>query len=161
MLINKKHIKAFTLIELLVVISVLGILIALSTFGAQKAFENSRDTRRKSDLKEYQSALENYANGYNGLFPKRINAAGVSAATTLCTDLGMTSCPDDPVTVSAYKYQSDGTGATGPGTAISTIYVLWVPLENVSTPTWWVFCSNGKVGTAISGIPPSSGNCPI
>ena len=157
-----KACEGFTLIELLVVISVIGILasIALVSFGpAQK---QARDTQRKSDIRQYQSSLENFANKGNGLYPSRPDASGARLSTTLCTDLGMTACPEDPKYAAdatyVYKYQSDGT--VSDGTAVATKYVLWAKLEN--STNYWVNCSNGKVGTkAQSGFSVSGGTCPL
>jgi len=156
---TKKH-SGFTLIELLVVISVIGVLasIVLVSFGGTQ--KRARDTQRMSDLKQYQTLVENFANQNNGLFPSRATAP--AASITLCADLGLTGCTEDPRydddASYIYRYHSDGPGG---GIAVATTYVLWGKLENVSTTTYWVLCSNGKVGEAESGLPPSGGACPI
>ncbi len=152
--------RGFTLVELLVVIALIGILssIALISFtGVQK---QARDTQRKSDIRQYQLSLENFANKNGGLYPGENVTVSNDA---LCTDLLMTNCPDDPretkdVTF-GYKYQTDG--SVSDGTAVAVKYVLWGKIENVSTTTYWVVCSNGKSGQATSGIPPAGGECPI
>ena len=151
----------FTLVELLVVISVIGVLasiVLVSFTGSQK---QARDTQRKSDVKQYQLALENFANKKNGLYPRR--NITVSADTTLCTDMGLTTCPSDPREARDatfdYKYQSDGTASDG--TAAAANYVLWGKIENVSSTTYWVVCSNGKSGQLTTGIPPAGGACPL
>jgi len=145
----------FTLIELLVVISIIGILAALSLVSFTGSQKQARDTQRKSDLKQYQTALEGYANKSNGFYPSRSNLTISSTSTTLCTDLGLTGCPVDPKDPAlAYKYWSDGGGT---GSATGTLYVLWATLEN--TTGYWVVCSSGKVGSSASA--PSSSACPI
>lgn len=153
--------KGFTLVELLVVISVIGILASIVLVSFTSSQRQARDTQRRSDIKQYQLALENYANKNNGLYPRRNST--VSADTTLCTDLALTTCPSDPREVRDatfdYKYQSDGT--LSDGTAAASRYVLWGRIENVTLTTYWVVCSNGKSGTRTSGIPPSGGECPL
>jgi len=154
--------KGFTLIELLVVIAIIGILAALSLFGLQGSFENSRDTQRKSDLKQFQASLESYANKKNGLYPLRSTSA--ASTDTLCTDLGLTGCPQDPKYNAAdastpfYKYQTPPPGGLAfEGTAAATNYVLWMDPE--SSTNYWVVCSNGKSGENPSA--PSGGVCPL
>jgi prepilin-type N-terminal cleavage/methylation domain-containing protein len=159
MKINYK--KGFTLIELLVVIAIIGILAAASIFGIQGVFENSRDTQRKSDLKQYQTALENYANKNNGLYPRRDLSTG-QPDSVLCGDLGLTSCPTDPLydadtQLPVYRYQTETCGTAAE--ACATRYVLWATLEDQVDGVYWVVCSNGKVGATDST--PSGGNCPL
>ena len=161
---NMKRQKGFTLIEMLVVISLVGILTVLSLVSFRSAQKQTNDTVRKSDLKQYQNALEGYGNLTNGLFPSR--TAVSSAYSTLCGDLNIKfepdiSCSQDPKTeVDAtyydYKYISDGTN----GTASATKYVLWALLENKPTTTYWVLCSIGKSGEKVSPAP-STSSCPI
>jgi len=155
--------KAFTLVELLVVISIIGLLAAIALVSFTGSQKQARDTQRKSDIKQYQLALENNANKVGGLYPQRPDGAGVLAWSTLCTDLSQTSCPQDPRYTKdntfAYYYQSDGT--ISDGTAVAANYVLWAKIENVGTTTYWVVCSNGKSGQLTSGVPPTGGTCPL
>ena len=58
----------FTLIELLIVIAIIGILSSLVLTNVQGARERARDARRKSDLKNIQTALRLYYNDFRS-FP--------------------------------------------------------------------------------------------
>lgn len=158
-----KSLKGFTLIEMLVVISLIGILVVMAVASFTSTQRQARDTVRKSDLKQYQNALEAYANLANGLFPSR--TAVSSAYSTLCGDLNIKlepdiSCSQDPKTVTdatyyEYKYISDGTGN---GTVTATTYVLWAKIENSATTKYVVYCSGGKIGT--DTVAPSTYACP-
>lgn len=147
----------FTLIELLVVISIIGILAALVTVSFTSSQRQARDAQRKSDLAQYRTGLEAYANKNNGLY--LVSAAG-AATGNLCTALvnasilgSASNCPEDPKYKSGgaspylqYQYQSD----------VATRYALWAQLEN--TTGYWVVCSNG---TSFSQTAyPSISNCP-
>jgi prepilin-type N-terminal cleavage/methylation domain-containing protein len=62
--------KGFTLIELLVVIAIIAVLSTLSVVSLSSARQKSRDTRRVSDIRQIQTALEMYAlNRTDGLYP--------------------------------------------------------------------------------------------
>jgi len=94
---NNKHSlplrdKAFTLIEMLVVISLIGILTALALASFTSSQKQARDVVRKSDLKQYQTLLESYANMASGFYPSRTSS--VSAHDALCPDLNVKFEPD-------------------------------------------------------------------
>ena len=156
---NKKH--GFTLIELLIVISIIAILAALAIFGIGDVFAKARNTQRRSDVKQYQEALEVWANSNDGLYPVRTSVVvdgGVDADSVLCGDLGLGSkCPSDPVTTQEYKYlSSDGSGinytgnaCTNAGNTCAAQYAVWAILEEDST-TYFVVCYNGRAGTTTS-----------
>lgn len=152
-------IKGFTLIELLVVMSIISALTALTIVGFLPAQKQARDTQRKSDLKQYQNALELSANKNGGLFPSRTSGGGDRASATLCQDLGLGSCPEDPKYSSdptqVYLYQTDGSGG---GNLDATTYVLWVKTEFKTG--YFVICSNGRTGTPAT-VSVSGGACPL
>ncbi|BCX14926.1 MAG: hypothetical protein KatS3mg088_609 [Patescibacteria group bacterium] len=134
----------FTLIELLVVISIIGILASLALVSYSRSQKQARDTRRKSDLRQYQAALENYANITAGVYPS-ISGTGMS---NLCSALSITNCPDDSTYPYGYRRSTNGSE-----------YVLWAQIEAYSTGPYWVVCSTGKSGETSSA--PTSGTCPL
>lgn len=151
------------MIELLIVIAIIGILASLALVSFSGTQKQARDTQRKSDLKQYQNALEQFANQNNGLYPSRTDASGAEASGSLCSsDLNLSVCPEDPRknddATFTYRYQSDGSGS---GTIDATQYVLWGKLENPTTTTYFVSCSSGAVGQTTSGIPTTGGACPL
>ena len=157
----KKTLKGFTLIELLVVISLIGLLAALALVSYTGTQKQARDTQRKSDLRQYQNASEIAAGKTNGIYVSRTSGSGVRSSTTLCADLSLTSCPEDPRydddSTFVYLYQSDGTGS---GNIDATRYVLWGKLEN--STDYWVLCSDGRIGAmSQSGFSVGSGTCPL
>ena len=119
--------KGFTLIELLVVIAIIGLLSTLAVVALSSAREKARDSKRLSDLKQIQTALELYYTD-KGAYPT--TAAGVASIslgvlnTTDCLDAttGFTSkatcttpymglVPADPQDANAdYVYISPSTG---------------------------------------------------
>lgn len=136
--------KGFTLIELLVVIAIIGILAALALVSFTSSQRQARDTQRKSDFKQYATALEAYANTTGGLYPSHTNIIELPKGTnSLCSELGLTNCPGDPVSNNVHKYQFVTNGG-GSSTPTATQYVFWVQLEGGSN--YWVECSNGKTG---------------
>lgn len=127
--------KGFTLIELLIVMSIIGVLasILLSSFIGVR--ERARDGRRKSDISQIQSALEQYRSD-NGSYP--VSTAGNTLTALNCPNPGtltspsgasvyMQKIPCDPLGTTTYYhngnyyYNSDG-----------TIYQLTTCLENKS-----------------------------
>lgn len=93
--------KAFTLIELLVVIAIIGILATLSAIALNSARSKARDTKRLSDIKQLQTAIEMYYQ-YNDYYPQ-YTAVGNRCNTTLNNSLSvlinsglMTKIPTDP-----------------------------------------------------------------
>src|SRR4030042_766547 len=96
--------KGFTLIELLVVISIIGILAGMVVVSFTSSQKQARDTQRKSDLAQYRTALEAYANRSNGLYPEYPNLTDLSA--TVCPAIGFSgSCPEDPKSSAGFSYQ--------------------------------------------------------
>jgi len=137
------NIYAFTLIEILVVISIIGVLASLALVSFAGSQKQARDTQRKNDLKQYQTSLENFANNNGSLYPSR-TGDNIPAASTLCTDLGLTGCPADPKDGATYSYyyQSNGSDA---GAVDATSYLLYTTIESLDN-LYWVTCSTGQSG---------------
>ena len=146
--------KGFTLIELLVVISIIGILSALFFASYSTAQKEAKDTGRKSDLKQYQTSLEQFANQGTGLYPAHTTAV---AADTICgsNDLNLSiTCPVDSKNgTDPYGYYYVSNGSSG---ISATKYALYAYLE--SSPDYWIVCSNGT--TVTKSDLPSISDCP-
>jgi len=75
----QKHI-GFTLIELLVVISIIAVLTAVLLPNLVGIRGRAADTRKKADLKDFQSALRLYYND-NQVYPSDLTNAGFTNGT--------------------------------------------------------------------------------
>jgi prepilin-type N-terminal cleavage/methylation domain-containing protein len=158
--------KGYTLLELILVMAIIAALAGLFMTSYPASQRRSRDTVRRSDLKQYQIALEAFATSNNNFYPSLPTATGERMSTTLCTELSLasSSCPEEPRNTNYYLYQSNGSGV---GNDDATNYVLWVQLEQPESPvTYYVVCSNGLNNEVTSGIPPgaspaSPGDCPF
>lgn len=142
-----KH--GFTLIEMLVVISLIGILAALGMVSFTAIQKQARDTARRSDLKQYQTAIESYASKNNGSY--FVSAAASLSSGAVCTALAIGTCQPDPKDVAPYQYRYIGT---------LTNYVIWGGLENKTPTAYWVICSNGKTGEKAAPAP-TTAVCPL
>ncbi|MBD3311418.1 MAG: prepilin-type N-terminal cleavage/methylation domain-containing protein [Candidatus Magasanikbacteria bacterium] len=123
--------KGFTLIELLVVIAIIGLLSTLAVVALGSAREKARDSKRLSDLKQVQTALELFYTDQNS-YPTStaatlgtgnyacLDASGFGSAGT-CTNAYMGIVPDDPGTNSYTYTSSDGTTYTISATLEGTV----------------------------------------
>lgn len=144
--------KGFTLIEMLVVISLIGILAALALVSFGGAQKQARDSARRSDLKQYQTSVENYANLNNSIYPIYATVTTIPSSGGFCTTLNIGTCPLDTKNVSPYlyKYISNATG---------TSYLFWGGLEAKTPTEYFIICSNGKSGQSTTA--PTTSTCPI
>lgn len=156
------HSGGFTMLELLMAIGILAIMVTFALVSFPSIQATARDTRRKSDLKQYAASLESYANRSNSLYPSSNADILIGSGNNgLCTMLGITgNCiydPQDPTR--RYHYVSNGTGG---GTPTATQYVLYATLEKrVANANWlWVTCSTGQSGRAAIGTTFTGGACP-
>ncbi|TAN33015.1 prepilin-type N-terminal cleavage/methylation domain-containing protein [Patescibacteria group bacterium] len=110
--------KGFTLIELLVVVAIIGLLSTLAVVALGNARTKARDSKRLSDLKQIQTALELYYTDNSG-YPAAatgqnlgvtggsyvcLSSAGFAA--TGCADPYMAVVPKDPKAGQNYVYTS-------------------------------------------------------
>lgn len=109
--------RGFTLIELLVVIAIIGLLSTLAVVALNNARQKSRDSKRVSDIKQIQTALELYFNDENG-YPAAITAGqAITGATSGVTYMAITPSNPDPnadgncPASNPYAY-TQGTGAS-------------------------------------------------
>ena len=125
--------KGFTLIELLVVIAIIGLLSTLAVVALGSARQKARDSKRLSDLKQVQTALELYYTDNNS-YPTTTDAVALGAGNYLCLDntgfhatcsgnLYMGLVPAEPTPgTTAYMYESPtGTAYTITATLEGTI----------------------------------------
>ncbi|MBI5729079.1 MAG: prepilin-type N-terminal cleavage/methylation domain-containing protein [Candidatus Magasanikbacteria bacterium] len=104
--------QGFTLIELLVVIAIIGLLSTLAVVALGSARVKARDSKRLSDLKQLQTALELYYTDQNAYPPAVPSTSLLGDATHACLNasgFGATGCanaymgqvPTDPSGTSA------------------------------------------------------------
>lgn len=118
--------QGFTLIELLVVIAIIGLLSTLAVVALGSARVKARDSKRLSDLKQLQTALELYYTDVNSYPTGSAIALGAGSyaclnssgwAATGCANAYMAQVPTDPQS-GAYTY-----------TAASSSYSVSATLE--------------------------------
>lgn len=114
--------RGFTLIELLVVIAIIGLLSTMSVVALGSAREKSRDSKRLSDIKQVQTALELYYTD-QGAYPTAtditlgtdsyvcLSNTETGFTTANCDNAYMGLVPADPGS-NTYVYDSDGTAYT-------------------------------------------------
>lgn len=121
---KKNSLKSgFTLIELLIVIAIIGVLMGLIAANLVGIRQRARDSQRKSDLRQIQSALEVYRSD-QGAYPITALFPACGSAFTGGSATYMQKVPCDPLNTgrNVYTYVSfDG-----------STYFLIACLENVN-----------------------------
>ncbi len=116
LLYNTKKIKGFTVIELLVTISIIGILSTITFASFSQAQKKARITKRVSDLKQMQVALEYYY-AVNRAYP---NSNG--AWVTECTEFNNTGNNVIPGLVPNYISRIPVDPKSAPVHAVAPVY---------------------------------------
>lgn len=149
--------KAFTLIELLIVMAILGSLATFVVINFTGAQASARDTKRKAEIREYQNALEIFANKNNFKYPDVTNGV---AKTQLCgsgaQQIDGLSCTSDPKVSQGwtdYQYINISAGLN---------YILYAELErrdSATVPEFFVVCSTGEAGIKKTSAPTALSDC--
>lgn len=139
----KKNLGGFTLIEMLIVVAIIGILASIVIIGIGPAQKKGRDSRRATDLRETQTALELYFNKF-GIYPRTgTDVFGWDTLQSLLTgstaNIGVTKIPDDPTASKHYQYTSDAGGLT---------YVMGATLDDPASSLF----ANSVTGQPIAGM---------
>jgi len=142
----------FTMIELLMVTVVLSVVVGMVVLGFPASQQRARDTERRNNIKQYQIALESFANNNTGLYPVQSPVGNLCGR---CGDINLGSCGDStcPTGDPAYRYVTDAGGID---------YVMWVELEAPPLgggTEYFIVCSNGVSGEDTTV--PSSSVCPL
>lgn len=121
-----RHNRGFSIIELLVVIAILGTLITLLLPNFVNVRQKGQDSRRKLDLEQMRSALEQYRST-NGYYPTALSA--LTAPTVYISTL-----PTDPSSTNTYQFSALPAGCNNVAT-LCTDYVLGALLSSTSSCT--------------------------
>lgn len=94
--------RGFTLMELLIVIAVIGILMSIASVAYSSAQKKTRDSRRKSDMKAVQNAMEQYYADTDASYP--------AAEASLVPTYFPAGLPADPKPGGLYVYTYPSSG---------------------------------------------------
>ena len=158
--------SGFTLIELLIVIAIISALSAISVMTYTGSQKRARDAQRRSDLKQYQMAVEAFA-VRNGGYPSCPGNSGAILGTgtgLVCpSEWKLSSCPTDPKTGTAgYNYRYDtgsATGCTEINNPLVTTSKYWLYAKLESSGKYLVYCYSG-VNKEVDSITSGLDDCP-
>lgn len=141
--------RGFTLVELLVTVSIISILAAIGMTIYSSVLKQGRDSKRQSDLRSIQSALEQYyADQFN--YPVNIND---NPRLPGGGRVYMNSIPRDP-SGAQYPYVSSGSTSSivrCDNQAVTCVtYCLYASLENASGVNLGNCPANGSYNFAVS-----------
>ena len=147
---NKKN-KGFTLFELLVSISIIGILTALASVAFSGAQKKARDARRMEDIKNIQSAAEQYySQNATFLYPTSYSAGAVWTPVVGGANV-LESYPSDPKGSGYGSYACIAAFGCGSGSGYCVCAFMKNPLNanatgacNFSVGTKTHFCAKNQ-----------------
>lgn len=127
--------QGFTLIELLVVIAIIGLLSTLSILALNTARARARDTKRITDVRQIQQALEMYYNEFGSYPATAVHGASIGTGTNIY--LKAIPTPPTPVdgtgdcAASQPDYTYAGTVVAGTVGTYTLKYCLGAAVNNV------------------------------
>jgi general secretion pathway protein G len=144
-----KNKKGFTLIELLVVIAIIGLLSTLAVVALTSARQKSRDSKRVSDMKQLQTAMELLFSSNNSY----TIVAGCTAPKAV-SDLACATAPFTDYLPNAATMKDPSTGAATPlCTAASAAICQYAFTTTPGDTTYKVnFYLEAKTGDLAAGV---------
>jgi len=115
--------KGFTIIELLITITIIGVLATLTIVFLRPQILKARDAKRKSNINEIQTALEEYLTD-NGCYPAT-GAVTCTPGNYLAPYLRKIQCDPEG---GSYEYTSETTSCP-------SWYRIFAILENIKDPS--------------------------
>lgn len=100
--------KSFTLLEMLIVLGIIAVILSVLTVSFSTAQKKSRDSKRKSDVKSLQNALEQYYSSCGYLYPTSIPSGGIYCGSNII----ISTVPVDPRTITPYVYNAPADGSS-------------------------------------------------
>lgn len=123
--------SGFTLVELLITLAIISILAAVGLVVYSNIMKQGNDSKRKSDLRSIQSALEQY---YTDQFyyPESITF-GSALKNPAATKTYLNVIPEDPTGTTEYAYTKLPSTCDNTAGKECTSYCLYALLESTST----------------------------
>lgn len=124
-----KEERGFTLIELLMVIAIIGFLSSVVLIAVDQARIQARDSKRISDIRQIQNALEIYAADNNNLYPNVGGTTYVYALSSHLTPNYISVMAEDPTRTGSSRYRY----ATANQSSDRRSYTILVDMEGDGT----------------------------
>jgi prepilin-type N-terminal cleavage/methylation domain-containing protein len=131
--------RGFTLIELLIVVSIISILASIGLVVYTSVLKQGRDSKRQSDLRSIQSALEQYYADQLYYPSAPLPGADSPLKSPDNTKTYINRMPSDPTPSRSYYYA-----------VVGTSYCLYAYLENLSSSNLNGCASYGSYNFAIT-----------